>query len=752
MLLLLSSGVNRPNRLKDKKDALYHARWARYAAYDANNYLQQQFIARTKVNKRFYKGEQWIIEEDLEAFFKDETGQERNRLKIIHNIIRPMIEQYRGNAIRMKINYRAKSVSQKAINRREAKLNEMRFYTHVANKINLPGIAEDMRSKMPIGKSEAETQQMFDNMWVDNYAEDINALLRYVSELNKFDEKQVRIAEEIAFSGVAVMQEYEHNGNQYFELCRSEDYFFDRSCKEYDHSDAEYWGRQNYMNATDIYEDYPDITSDERKAIEAYAATYQKNQTTEEQMMFGGKVPVLKVYWRDLAVYEYGYVMDEFGYPYLTKINFTYEGEEEPRYTDKDLIEVDSERARRVLKGKIKRKLYIDEMRYCNFIPQEVISTVQNDTQGDIILDYGIVPYQETDNLDISNVKSPFKVYCWGYVDGEILSPVDDAINPQRFLNRLLSVAENQINNSRGSGTIYDKSIIDPQGGEAEMIKNMNQSKPIGVNARGRGIQNVVGSYDASINKGTMVMFDIMNTIKAQLKDVTGLNEAIQGESMGSDQLVGVTQLMIQRGSLMQEPFYNAITMVFSQCYQSIATVGKRIYADNERELAIAVGDEGARILKISKDMKSEDFRVFIKRENSEEMLMQAGNSMLLSLLQLGFIDKQVFSTLYNRSTPDEVAQALRQSAKLDIEKQRMQDAATQKLDEEEKLQAQLEENKSLNMMAHQENREDQHMAMNHDNEIDKIIAKGMNDQMKQTLMGNQQKQNAATSPVNSMR
>ena len=739
MLLLLSSGTQRPNRLEETKDEIYHAKWARYAAYDANNFLHQQFIARTKRNKMFYKGDQWILEEDLEVFFKDETGHERNRLKIAHNIIRPMVEQYRGNAIRMKINYRAKSISQKAINRRETKLNEMRLYTHVANKIKLPGIAEDMRAKLPIGKNELETQQIFDNLWVDNYAEDINALLEYVSELNKFDDKQVRVAEELAFSGIAVMQPYEHNGHQYFDLCRSEDYFFDRSCKEYDHSDAEYWGRQHYMNASDIYEDYQNITADERKAIENYAVTYQKNQTTEEQMLFGGKVPVLKVYWRDCAKYEYGYVTDEFGYPYLTKINFTYEGEEKPRYTDKDLIEVDSERSRRILKGKKKRSLYVDELRYCVFVPQEVVSGVQNETAGDIILEYGLVPYQETDNLDVSSVKSPFKVYCWGYVDGEILSPIDDAISPQRFLNRLLSVAENQINNSRGSGTVYDKSIIDPATGEAEMIKNMNQSKPIGVNARGRGIQNVIGSYDASVNKGTMVMFDIMNLIKGQLKDVTGLNEAIQGESMGSDQLVGVTQLMIQRGSLMQEPFYNAITQVFHQCFQSIATVGKRIYADNERELAIAVGDEGARVLKISQDMKMEDFRVFIKRENSEEMLVQAGNSMALTLLQLGFLDKAAYANLYNRSTPDQVARALRMSAKTDIEKQRMQNEVDQEALAQHEQQQQADEGKNLMLMKHMMNREDTQQAMNHDNEIDKIISKGLTDQMRQILVGNQQ-------------
>ncbi len=72
-----------------------------------------------------------------------------------------------------------------------------------------------------------------------------------------------------------------------------------------------------------------------------------------------------------------------------------------------------------------------------------------------------------------------------------------------------------------------------------------------------------------------MVMFNIIDIMKNHVQDTTGVNEALKGESTGSDQLVGVTQLMIQRGSLMQEPFYNAISQVFLQSYQAIATVEK---------------------------------------------------------------------------------------------------------------------------------------------------------------------------------
>jgi hypothetical protein len=240
------------------------------------------------------------------------------------------------------------------------------------------------------------------------------------------------------------------------------------------------------------------------------------------------------------------------------------------------------------------------------------------------------------------------------------------------MINRILSVAENQINNSRGAGTFYDKSMVDAQGGESELLRNMNQSRPVGINAKGRGIQNAVSQYDGTVKQGTMVLFNIVDVLNMQVQRMTGINEALKGENTGSDQLVGVTQLMIQRGSLMQEPFYNAVTEIFLQCYQSIATVGKRIYADNERELTMAVGDNGYKIIKITKDMSLEDFKCFVKRENTEEVLTRAGDQMLLQYLQLGLIDKDSYAVLVGRSSPDEIAMFMRKKAKDEREVARM--------------------------------------------------------------------------------
>jgi len=699
MLALLQIAQERPSRLTANKDQDYHVKFGRYCAGQAYNTEHNDWLQRTRVNKMFYKNEQWIMEEDLSMFFLDENNNARNRIKLTNNIIRPMIEQYRGNAIRMSINARCRSISPKSVNRREKKMAEMEFLTELSQN---SAFKNSLKRKYPIGDTVEETKQIFNNVYVDNLVKEVNNLLKYVSELNQFEAMQFRVAEQMALSGMAVIQDFEYGGHQRFEVVPSEEFFFDRTALQYDLQDGEFMGRSPLMLPTEIFEQFQIEDKQLMENIENYAKSFNNLSSYSTQyvnQIINGRVPVVFSFWKDSETYTYAYVKDEFGYPYLTRINYIHEGEQAPRYTDADIIKVDTQRAQRVLKGKDKAKLYVDEIRYCIFIPGEVAAGEAKNNKVDIVLEHGILQYQDTELLDISNCKFPFKCFCWSYMDGEVTSPVDDAISPQRLINRISSIAENQINNSGGTGPVYDSSTL-PQGGESEMLRNMNQGKPIGFEAKGRGIQNIVGHYDNTPKQGTYSLFNLISTVHNLSQNTTGLNDAIQGNSMGSEQLVGVTELMIQRGSLMQEPFYNAVTQVFMQCYQAIASRGKRIYADNERELAIAVGDDGVEVIRISKELKTEDFRVFVKRENNEEILINAGNQMLTMLLQFKLIDETRFSNLYGRSTPTEVSAELRQAAKENTEKARMKNQADQaavadqmkQIEQQKKEQADAEE------------------------------------------------------------
>lgn len=672
-MLGIIAGTTRPDKLTSDKDKQYHVDFSRYALYTSFDQRHAQWLEECDLNRRFYRNEQWFLEEDLEAFFKDESGQARNRIKVVKNKILGIVEQYRGNAIIMDITGRVESVSYKAINRREEKLAEMLYWTDVANNTD-EATANVIREKFPIGKNEKETTEMFDNIYQDTFIHDINALIEYTAKENKFEEKRPELATDLALTGKGTLMYEVHNGDFIWRRIQTERTFWDRSGQEYDLSDAEFKGHWDMLTDTEIFESAQDLTDDERKAI-SDGITAQSNT----YFCINGKAPVFTVYWKDFEQYDYGYVKDQFGYDYLARIDYTFDGEDKPRYTKNDVIPYkDLNPTQQRLVGKSgMRKLFVDVMRWCRFIPSEIIGTsMSNGTMGDIVLDWGIANYQDTENYKISNVSFPYKDYCWMYFDGYVSSPVSYLINPQRMINRYSSVMENLVNSAKGNNIFYDKDAIGAEEDESEMLSNLNQSKPVGVHGRLRGIHNIIQEYRPSLDS-VLVYETLNNMMKNDIDQIIGVNAPLRGEG-SSDALVGVTQLQIQRASLIQEPYYNALANIYLQAYQATANVGKRVWCDNNRKLSIMLGDSGARTIQISKEHVLEDFRAFIERSQSYQQEKRAANSLAVSFLQMGLINKEVFSRLFNNSTTTDVAFALREFTKINSEVEKQQAAMQQ--------------------------------------------------------------------------
>ena len=693
--------------------------------------------------------DQWIDDEDLEAFLKDTSGNERNRIRITKNVIRPMVEQYRGNSIALSINATAKSISPLANNRREQALNKQLLKSDIANAF--PEIGAILKNADPtMGDTEEETTEIFNNLYQDTYAEKMNYLLNYVEELNRLPNMKSRLAQNLALSGLGVIECFNHGGHRRYSVVEAEDFIFDRDAREYDLSDASFMGKKVPMDLADIMEKYQNMGMADKVYLENL--TRQGSQgysafTSDTQRNFSaGRIPVYEMYWKDSEVYEYGWVLDEFQYPTLVRINQKEEGQDVPKYTDKDLIEPPATpRNKTLFKGKKKRKLSVDVVRYCAFIPSQYAPKDSKGDTSDIVLEYGMLEYQDTDYLDISNVKFPFKPFVWGYVNGEVFSPVDDAINPQRFINRVMSVFESQVNNSGGSNIIIDEDAVDPADRDT-IYSDISEGKAITVKTKGRGVPNTVGYYDATPKAGTMKMLEIIPMLNGFVQEMTGVNEALKGESMGSDQLVGVTQLLIQRGSLMQEAFYEALAQIFIQVYQDIATVGKKFYIDHERELSIAAGDDAIKTFKLTADMKSEDFRVFIKRDNDDDMLKSQANQILSMFMESQLIDRNTFINLYGRSNPEQVLKAVRDSERFRIEMERQ--SAEKQQAEQEKMMLQQEamtaemQADQMEALQLQDQAEKERRFQEKENELEKITTKGLVDMAKKEVENQQMQTN----------
>ncbi len=663
MFQLIEKG-ERPNRFQTTaRDEKYHTDWGRYAISNGFNSYHEDFLNQVNLNRNFIFDRQWVLEEDTASFLLDNANQSTNRVKVVKNYIKSYVMQYIGNANIMDITMNAKSISHKAINRREEKLANMIYYTQVANNAT-PELSELIRKTYPIGETVDETKQIFDNLYVDEFNEGINMFLDYIKKENEFDRKKTALAFDLASSGIVLMEYFLHNGEFKWRRVVPETFFWDRSSMEPDLSDCAYMGTWQEMVPSTIFEMAPGLSDTQKEAVEMASKNYSQ-RSGRSATNRAGRLYVYRIYWRDFMDYEFGYVKDEYDYPYLTRINNVFEGDKEPKYTDKDLIPISdlNEYQRDIMKGKNKSTMTVDLIRYVEFIPREIVPVPPTGKEGssDIVLDFGVFPYQDTELQNIDSVKYPIKVSTWMYHNGFVDTPISSLINPQRMINRYAAVEQQQIASSHGQSLFYDSELVED---EAQMLSNMYQGKPTAVDTKGLGIMNLMGNYGNIVGNDTVVYETLQQMMKNSMDQIIGINESMRGSTHRADKLVGVTELEIQRASLVQEPFYAAIADLFFQAMQASANVGKRVYINNNtRKLAVAIGDKYSQILNLTKEYNLEDFRVFLRREPDMQKQIAAGNNLLFALRAAGAIDENRFAELFNRATMDDIGKAMREFA-----------------------------------------------------------------------------------------
>ncbi|MDD4984152.1 MAG: hypothetical protein PHH82_04940 [Candidatus ainarchaeum sp.] len=674
----------RPSRLisETDKDSLYHNKYARWAyAANTSSLQAQDHWNRITLNRLFYKNKQWENQEDITNFLMDVSGFDKERIKVTYNMIKNIVDSYVGNANQISFRRKVQSISPFSKTRKENELAKLLYFNDIMANSSDAGFNNFMKSKLPIGETAEETESIFENTYVDKYVKGMNQLINYCWELNKLDSYKKHLAESLSMDGISAMKPFLHNGHWLVRKVDSKRFLFDRSCLNYDTSDGDYWGEWFRQLPTDIFEQNESMNDAQRKCIEDYVRYGMVKSNVNyvyggsDLMQRDGRVPVIEMYWRDCFAVKYGYVKDDYEQVFLAKIDYTEENETKPKYTEKDLIPVGelSEYQKKIIKKDKKNKkdyvtLYNDILRFCKFIPAEVIGNpvTKNDlTQYDVVLDYGIAPYQEKDLLLNDNILPPYKVDQFIYLDGETLSPVDFAIDPQRMMNRLLSVIEHNINNSKPESDAIDKTALaDEDLDEKEILRRRWKGDPIFLNAKGIGINNVIGKANATIGQSTSFMVELVDFYKRSIDDTTGVNEAIKGQSGNPRQLVGLTELMIQRGSLIQERFYESLQNIYTGLAQSICSVGKLNYLDEKTKLINILGDEEYSVLELSEGLRNEEFKVFITRTMDKIKEREFVDAKILQYFQLGLLDDTKTANLLHRASEDELAEALRQFGK----------------------------------------------------------------------------------------
>jgi hypothetical protein len=653
--ILALDNSTRRNRLTEVKDKQYHLDMGKFFSHMSySDQRRAQFIRNAAINWCFYKGKQWIFDQDLDGFFLDDAGSFTNRIKVVKNMIQPMVKQYEGTAIRTSYRSKVRSIDDAIITRKEEELRRRLSFAKAAKA--LPNLRETIKGRVPIGENDFETKEEFERTFIDVYEESMNYLLEYMSKKNNFKKIYRKCSVDQAVTGMAVVKGFDQNIHYKAKSKDPMTMLLDHSCEEDDFSDSEFMGEFSFMDTPSILERWQKIPMSDKHALEK--STIMDSHL--DKMLFhhvngintGARHTVIEMYWKDVKKEEYGWQKDDFGNIFFDVVEKDSKLAKKSELTDDQLDVTD---------GEVSGIIYSDEMRFVSFIPAETVFT---DDRRDIVLDWGVVKYQERNKIDPSVAGWPYKISTWLYDKGEVISPVESAINPQRVVNRMLSVQEARFNRMTGSGPVISKeALIDTD--EAEVRSAIAKGEPIVINSlKFGGVNNAVGNYGGNYAPQINRIYDTIREFSLVVDQNTGINDAMKGEAGGSDVLAGVVREQINRGSILQESFYASLDDMFGALSNHAVNVGKQIYNKTKARLIDIVGESGARTIEITDEMMTEDFRVFVERVQDKNAAIEMGNTLLLTLAGYQMIDHETASKMFGRSDADQVADAFREYQK----------------------------------------------------------------------------------------
>lgn len=663
---IVATLVAPPRTIADHlKDEAYHLAHGTENASKVDATKINWYRNNYEVNRRMYAGDQWFRPNE-QTFLKDENNGELNRIQIVANMVRPVVEQYRGNAERLVISASVTSRTKRSKTRKELTMQRTILMGRIAR--TGPAMAEAIgRQGIPVGADDQQSRALADSMYQDRFISAATDLLTAVATLNDFEQQRREEAMHLALSGACFSETYIHGHHQRFRVTHPDEVVFDTDCKNIDFSDAKQWTVQKYTPFTIICERHS-ISEENKEALEKALKSQVSTDGMGNGSLVGAGCLVTTTYWRDLTRAEKAYVKDENGQPKLVRINYVAPGETEPRYKDKDIIPPpDNAYAKKYFGTKDKLVGDAEVIRYCTYISQSNVPLVlpgSGDKKYDMVLDYGQDILQEVDPDETANVEFPMSGAAYAMLDGLIISPVNDLISPQLFKNRVMSVIEALVSQSGGTGAVFDASFIDPKMPLETLQRRRKNGQDIQLNSRGKGLPNVFGNYDDTPKAGVYAMAELLQMCDRIGQASTGVHEPMTGDPSGSNQLVRTTQMLIQRGSIMQEPYYAALALKTMQKYRSIISAGKTFYSMFPSKLEEVIGDEHAITIIASKAFLCEQLRCTVKRDNSEQQRIDQANELLTFFMSNQLISQSQFAELYNNAYVHDVTMALQQHAK----------------------------------------------------------------------------------------
>lgn len=685
----LQTVVRPPRTLPDKeKGENYDATCARY-------YVGQQQASTNNLFRQCYADNvryslegpgAWGEEEDIKTFLKD-GGRSTSKVAFTNPLIGPILTRLRGAADNLAVSPMAEVATQFAKTRKEDDLAKRLAMSLAARGSD---VVAQAFAPMGVSPDEQETEAMHENLYQDELVIAINSLMKMISVKNGLDDVKKDVAKHIALSGLAAWHCSKNATDLVWELCEPDEVGWDPAALRSDFADGSYVFTCPLMDVSTIAERYQPKAW-VFKELDSWSNVNPTgyNQPGWPQM----KPRVFTTYWRDSSRVERGYVLID-GEPEYVTINQPDPDSRDgkPKYTDKDLVDppenqytadwTESEWQNK------KQMRYVEVIRYCVCIPWEYlpgaitqgrewskrlssgdaerINRVIGPT-GDVVLESGVYPLQESNPDDTFAKGFPLKFSTWSYIAGNVVAPLTAAISPQRVMNQLTSDLMYRLRKAGHSSPAIDTdAMANSTMSEEDIIYALKEGNPINLKgAMVGGLQNAVREIDTSPSTSFYQAFSLIPQISQMAQSSTGVYDQNFGAPGSANQLVGTLQLQLQQAGVMQQPYYAAISSLYKQVHQFNAQAGKQFYCRFPWKLKQMVGDISYDTLKLSQDLQNEQFRIEVTLvPNAAEMRNIIDNQLIPMRMQLGLLDQATAADLMGRSYQSDVDAAQRRYVK----------------------------------------------------------------------------------------
>ncbi len=672
---LFNTSATRPFRTIpwEQKGELYDNQCLRFYLSSVRQPQREFYLSEYAQNLSYVSNDvsSWGSAAQIREFIGDEN-MPTGRLPWRRAVMQPMHTRLVGAADNISVSAKAVSWTSNVAVRKETALYDRLLKTQAAA---MGGPLAEAMAAQGVGMDEDAERDRFENLWTDPYERAMTNLVLAMGEHQKLARMQRKAASNLALSGVCAVHQFANGNNIEAELCEPHEVGWDTDAIRPDFSDGEYCYHMRPMDVAALAEQYQP-SKDTLILLEQWANMPNTSAPANASWGWPMQKPlVVTCYFKDIRTIERGFVLKD-GEPHYCTINIAGpDGKVE--YTDADLIDPPVNQWTSTWTNmEIKMRKQVKEvqrLRYCSVIPWEYMpasltkysgvkgqkiepfksrsETLKLDVNGqkilqtlsptgDLILDNGEYELQEYDPDDKYHVALPIKFGSWMYLNGLPIAPLSCIRDIQGMMNAVLSDMMMRMSRAEMPTTVFDNDSLVAAGISSDQaVRNLKVGRAFGIKSMlVGGVNQAIKTTETGLGADFYQRFTIIDRLYQMAQDATGIYDQNFGAPGSEDMLVRVKEMQSRQSGIMLTPFYAALGDLFEQVNQGNAQAGKIFFSSRPWALNQMVGDEGERIILLSKGMTDEQFRVKIKLTTDTEQQQRDVETAIFQ--QGGYLDR----------------------------------------------------------------------------------------------------------------